>query len=113
MPSLESPNSLKKMNYGARNRFSLDNILGDPFALSTVSISIVSRLPCAPLAPCPDADSRTQLAWIIAFVGSIIGALHGDFPNYTWWALVYYFCCIVGVVIVVGSQAEDTYHVAV
>ncbi|KAH7063217.1 high osmolarity signaling protein sho1 [Macrophomina phaseolina] len=93
MPSLESPNSLKKMNYGARNRFSLDNILGDPFALSTVSISI--------------------LAWIIAFVGSIIGALHGDFPNYTWWALVYFFCCIIGVVIVVGSQAEDTYHVAV
>ncbi|KAL0258196.1 Transmembrane osmosensor [Diplodia seriata] len=93
MPSLNSPNSLKKMNYGMRNRFGFDNILGDPFALSTISISI--------------------LAWIIAFVGSIIGSLHGEFPNYTWWALVYFFCCIVGVIIVVGSESEDTYHVAV
>lgn len=54
-----------------------------------------------------------QLAWIIAFVGSVIGSLHGEFPNYTWWALVYFFCCIVGVIIVVGSESEDTYHVAV
>lgn len=111
MPSLESPNSLKKMNYGARNRFSFDNILGDPFALSTTSISIVStlRATCARLS----ALTVAQLAWIIAFVGSVIGSLHGDFPNYTWWALVYFFCCIVGVIIVVGSQAEDTYQVAV
>lgn len=54
-----------------------------------------------------------QLAWIIAFVGSVIGSLHGEFPNYTWWALVYFFCCIVGVIVVVGSESEDTYHVAV
>lgn len=58
MPSLESPNSLKKMNYGMRNRFGFDNILGDPFALSTISISIVSR-PLTARHPRPDADRRT------------------------------------------------------
>ncbi|KAK7537035.1 high osmolarity signaling protein sho1 [Phyllosticta citribraziliensis] len=89
--------SLNKMNngapYGGRARFSFGNILGDPFALSTISISV--------------------LAWIIAFISSIVGSLHGNFPNYTWWALVYMFCCIVGITVTVGAQVEDTYHVAI
>jgi hypothetical protein len=57
-----------------------------------------------------------QLAWIIAFVSSIISATStGDarFPNYSWWTLVFLFFCIIGVTVTVASEAERTYHVAV
>jgi len=74
----------------------MDNILGDPFALATVSIAM--------------------LAWFIAFVGSIIAtAAHLDpaFPNYSWFAIVYMLCCIVGVFVVIASDTIQTYHVAI
>ena len=54
-----------------------------------------------------------QLAWIIAFVASIISAIRGGFPNFAWWTLVFMFFCIVGVTVTVASDAERTYHVAV
>ncbi|KAG9185952.1 hypothetical protein G6011_02508 [Alternaria panax] len=80
--------------YGQRSsRFSLGRIIGDPFALATISIGI--------------------LAWIIAFVSSIISAIHGGFPNFAWWTLVFMFFCIVGVTVTVASDAERTYHVAI
>ena len=95
--SLGSP-SLRKMEngqgYGQRpSGFSVGRIIGDPFALATISIGI--------------------LAWIIAFVSSIISAIHGGFPNFAWWTLVFMFFCIVGVTVTVASDAERTYHVAV
>jgi len=44
--SLKSP-SLRKMEGGSRynegTRFSIGHIIGDPFALATISISIVSQ----------------------------------------------------------------------
>lgn len=54
-----------------------------------------------------------QLAWIIALVSSILSAIHGGFPNFAWWTLVFMFFCIVGVTVTVASDAERTYHVAV
>ena len=54
-----------------------------------------------------------QLAWIIAFVSSILSKVNDGFPDYSWWAIVYMFACIVGVLVVVASGAEQTYHVAV
>jgi hypothetical protein len=61
--------------------------------------------------------TRQQLAWIIAFVSSIISATSGlpdaRFPNYAWWTLVFMFFCIIGVTVTVASEAERTYHVAV
>ncbi|KAF2134706.1 high osmolarity signaling protein SHO1 [Dothidotthia symphoricarpi CBS 119687] len=93
---LDSP-SLRKMEnghgYGQRASFSIGRIVGDPFALATISIAI--------------------LAWIIAFVSSILSAIHGGFPNFAWWTLVFMFFCIVGVTITVASDAERTYHVAI
>lgn len=59
------------------------------------------------------ANLAQQLAWIIAFVSSIISAIHGGFPNFAWWTLVFMFFCIAGVTITVASDAERTYHVAV
>jgi SHO1 osmosensor len=95
--SLGGSPSLRKMEnggYGQRSSgFSLGRIIGDPFALATISIGI--------------------LAWIIAFVSSIISAIHGGFPNFAWWTLVFMFFCIVGVTVTVASDAERTYHVAI
>ncbi|KAI9845753.1 MAG: Transmembrane osmosensor [Sclerophora amabilis] len=89
---------------GGMRRLSFGNILGDPFALATISIAM--------------------LAWLIAFISSIISAIRTpeiqktnprfeNFPTYTWWTLVYTLFCIVGVLIVVASDSVPSYHVAV
>jgi SHO1 osmosensor len=57
MPSfaaLSTP-SLRKMEnghgYGQRTTFSVGRIIGDPFALATISIAVVSRFRCACARP--------------------------------------------------------------
>ncbi|KAK0612484.1 high osmolarity signaling protein SHO1 [Bombardia bombarda] len=97
--SLHSP-SLRKMEnsraqYGGRrgNGIRVGNIIGDPFALATISISV--------------------LAWIITFFASIFSAVQSDFPTYTWFGLILYFFLIVGIFVVIASDAVQTYHVAV
>ncbi|KAF2279607.1 uncharacterized protein EI97DRAFT_371555 [Westerdykella ornata] len=80
-------------NQGGRSSFSAGRIIGDPFALATISIGM--------------------LAWIIAFVSSILSAVKGGFPNFAWWTLVYMLFCIVGVIVTVASDSERTYHVAI
>ncbi|CAK7236214.1 Transmembrane osmosensor [Sporothrix curviconia] len=97
--SLRSP-SLRKMEqsraqYGRRHGISIGNIIGDPFALATISIS--------------------ALAWIISFIASIVAQVQtkSAFPTYTWWTIVYYFFVVGGVFVVVASDTSQTYHVAV
>ncbi|QKX63530.1 uncharacterized protein TRUGW13939_10701 [Talaromyces rugulosus] len=75
------------------NRFNAGNIIGDPFALATISISI--------------------LAWIISFVASIIANIQVDFPNLVWWATAYMLLCIIGVIVVIGSDTSLVYGVAI
>jgi len=76
---------------------SMDNILGDPFALATISIAM--------------------LAWFIAFIGSIIATVshapNDGFPNYSWFTVAYMLCCIIGVFVVIASDTTQTYHVAI
>ncbi|KAL1957734.1 hypothetical protein VTO42DRAFT_5577 [Malbranchea cinnamomea] len=74
-------------------RFNLGNILGDTFALITVSVSL--------------------LGWVIAFISSIVADVQKDYPNLSWWGVVYSLCCIVGVTIVLGSGTSHIYGVAV
>ncbi|RKF77704.1 High osmolarity signaling protein sho1 [Golovinomyces cichoracearum] len=102
--SLHSP-SIRKMNGGIDGKsrrnskarsMSLSNVLGDPFALATVSIAL--------------------LAWLISLIGSVIATaekLSSDFPNYSWFALAYMFCCILGVFVVIASDNIQTYHIAI
>jgi len=74
----------------------MDNILGDPFALATISIAV--------------------LAWFIAFVGSAIATaqhLEPPFPNYSWFGISYMLCVIIGIFVVVASDTTQTYHVAI
>jgi SHO1 osmosensor len=54
-----------------------------------------------------------QLAWLIAFISSVISDVKETYPNFAWWALVYTFFCIIGVLVTVASDAEQTYNVAV
>ncbi|KAK3988427.1 hypothetical protein QBC44DRAFT_102584 [Cladorrhinum sp. PSN332] len=94
--SLHSP-SLRKMEqsrYG-RKRFSIGNIIGDPFALATISIAF--------------------LAWIIALFGSVFAHIQtkDKFPLYTWWGVVFYFCIIVGIFVVIASDSAQTYNIAI
>jgi SHO1 osmosensor len=57
-----------------------------------------------------------QLAWVIAFVGSLIADIQDTeddpFPKYAWWFLVYNLGCIIGVIVVVASDSAVNYHVA-
>lgn len=82
---------------GGMRSMSMDNILGDPFALATISIA--------------------TLAWFIAFVGSVIATAeekaNDQFPNYAWFAVAYMLCVIIGVFVVVASDTTQTYHVAI
>ncbi|KAI9654078.1 MAG: Transmembrane osmosensor [Bathelium mastoideum] len=93
--SLRNSPSLRKYDMPSMNRptFSIGNIIGHPFAMSTVSVSI--------------------LGWIIAFVASIISATHGNVPNFVWWSIVYMFFCIIGVLATVATDSVFTYHVAI
>lgn len=97
--SLRSP-SLKKMDhrgYGSRKKgIQLGNILGDPFALATISISM--------------------LAWIIAFAGFIAVAVESgetDYYKFPWWSAMYSLFLNIMVFVIVASDTIHTYHVAV
>jgi SHO1 osmosensor len=78
--------------YRYRQSFSLSRIVGDPFALSTISISIVG--------------------WIIAFAGSIAVDVDGKFPTLTWWGLVFQFFLNAGVIYIVATSSIQAYRLA-
>ncbi|KAK5093727.1 Transmembrane osmosensor [Exophiala xenobiotica] len=81
------------MTSSRRSRFSLANIVGDPFALATISIGF--------------------LAWLIAFLASVIADIQELYPKYAWWTIAYMFCCIVGITIVFAADAANHYAIAI
>lgn len=62
----------------------------------------------------PNANPR-QLAWIISLFGSVFAHVQtrATFPLFTWWTVVFYFFAIIGIFIVLASDATQTYHVAI
>jgi len=93
-PSLRKMENTRAAHYGRRG-ISVGNIVGDPLALATLSIS--------------------ALAWFIAFISSIVAQIQTRdlFPTYTWFTVVFYFFVIPGVFLVVASDTTQTYHVAI
>ncbi|KIW57443.1 hypothetical protein PV05_05994 [Exophiala xenobiotica] len=89
-PSLKKHNMLEARRGG---RIDFGHIVGDPFALATISISL--------------------LAWLIAFISSIIANIQDPFPKYAWWTVAYMLCCILGVTFVFATNSSGTYSMAV
>lgn len=92
-------------------KFSLGHIIGDPFALATISIAIVSFQ--NRVIKVSYSDPQNQLAWLIAFISSVIADIRSPYPDYAWWAIAYMLCAIIGITVVIASDAADTYSVAV
>lgn len=94
MVSVYSPSLKKAPGFGGTMaRFNVGNIFGDPFALATVSIAM--------------------LAWIISFVSSIVANVQTNFPNYTWWAVVYMLLCLAGIFVVFATDTSLVYGSAI
>ncbi|KAF3480090.1 osmosensor protein [Arthroderma uncinatum] len=74
-------------------RFQMSNLVGDPFALATVSIAM--------------------LAWIIGFVSCIIADIKTDIPNFFWWTVAFQFCIVTGIAAVMGSNTAHIYSTAI
>ncbi|AQZ10866.1 SHO1 (YER118C) [Zygosaccharomyces parabailii] len=71
MPSRAKARAQRKKLH-IKHSFNLNNLLSDPFALSTISIGILS--------------------WCIAIAGCIATASGSDnFPRFTWWGIAYQF----------------------
>lgn len=69
MPSRAKAKAQRSRSH-IEHKFSLTNLLSDPFAISSISICVLS--------------------WIIAIVGCITTASSSDsFPRFTWWGIVY------------------------
>ncbi|KFA64829.1 hypothetical protein S40285_01362 [Stachybotrys chlorohalonatus IBT 40285] len=86
-------------HYG-RKGIQMGNILGDPFALASLSVAM--------------------LAWIIAFISCIVGQVtepppsaRDDFPTFPWFSVTYSLVLLIGVFVVIASDSIQTYHVAV
>ncbi|RMZ78986.1 hypothetical protein DV737_g3615, partial [Chaetothyriales sp. CBS 132003] len=91
-PSLNKHNGLNMMD-SRRGKFNFGHIVGDPFALASVSISL--------------------LAWIITFVASIIANVQNPYPKYAWWTIAYMLCCIIGIFFVFATDSASHYSLAI
>lgn len=75
------------------HRFRASNLLGDPFALSTISLSMIG--------------------WAIALAGSVtVSASSQKFPVFTWWTIASEFLVIAAVVWITCTNNAHAYRLA-
>ncbi|KAF8543214.1 hypothetical protein BDD12DRAFT_726663 [Trichophaea hybrida] len=87
---------LRGRPYGSSGGFDFGNIIGDPFALATISIAFI--------------------AWLIGFIAQALANTDNtikDFPKFAWWTMTYELFCIVSVAIIIALDAVHKYHVAI
>lgn len=77
-----------KQPFSYRPQFQLGLLMGDPFALSTISLGIIG--------------------WIIALGGSI--SFNDQFKNFGWWGLAFEFFVILCVFLVVATDSVEPYR---
>ena len=85
-------NDLRTRRMRSKIDHSLDirNLFGDPFAISTISIAIIS--------------------WVIAIVGSIAAASTNEtFPRFTWWGIAYQFLLLIILILLYSFDTVDYY----
>lgn len=76
---------------GFNHMFDIKNLLGDPFALSTLSIAFIS--------------------WIIALAGSAASASNNEtFPRFTWWGIAFQFVILVALTLFYVFDLIDYYR---
>nr|CAB89868.1 putative membrane protein [Kluyveromyces lactis] len=73
------------------HQFNISSFLGDPFAIGTLSIALIS--------------------WIIALAGSIaVAASTSPFPRFSWWTIVYEILLMITLFIVYCLDLVDYYR---
>lgn len=74
-----------------QHTFDMKNFLGDPFALSTISIAFIS--------------------WLITLGGSAASASDNEtFPRFTWWGIAFQFVIIIALIIFYTYDLVDYYR---
>lgn len=85
--------SIAKMEHARRPHIDLDNIIGSPFFLTTVSIAAGG--------------------WVIAFISSIAANVKdSNFSHFAWWAIIYQLIVVLGVTIAIAYNSTDCYRLA-
>ncbi|CEJ90793.1 hypothetical protein VHEMI06551 [[Torrubiella] hemipterigena] len=106
--------SLGKMEhsrpYGRRGGIQMGNVLGDPFALATISIAMLAFLISFISVILAQIDNNNRKA---AWTNTQTGPFPDEFNRFCWWAVFYTLFLNITVFIVIASDAVQTYHVAV
>ncbi|KAK9467109.1 hypothetical protein V1512DRAFT_261960 [Lipomyces arxii] len=79
--------------YPTHHSFNWGLLVGDPFALATVSVAVIG--------------------WVIAIASSIVADIDGPYPSFSWWGIAYQLLVIAGVTYVIGANAVEPYKLAV
>ncbi len=86
------PTPRKPSRMATDHSFKMKNFYADPFAISSISLAIVS--------------------WVIAIGGSISSASTNEsFPRFTWWGIVYQFLIICSLMLFYCFDLVDHYRI--
>lgn len=86
--------SSSKIESARRVHFDIDNLIGSPFFLTTVSIALIG--------------------WLVAFFSSIVAnANNHNFSHFAWWALMFQLCVLLGICTAILFDTSQRYRLAI